>query len=84
MQENSSAVLLIFFVIDQSPLKFFNKFLVGINYVMDDMKGATTMTWEELEDCGVSIYKLSVQQIRTFNIEPLIIAHACCTEAVNE
>ena len=22
---------------------------------MEDVKGATTMTWEELEDCGVSI-----------------------------
>jgi len=28
---------------------------------MEDMKGPTTMTWEELEDCGVSIYELPVQ-----------------------
>ena len=25
---------------------------------MEDIKGATTMTWEELEDCGVSIEEL--------------------------
>ena len=25
---------------------------------MEDVKGATTMTWEELEDCGVSLKEL--------------------------
>jgi len=29
---------------------------------MEDMKGATTMTWEELEDCGVSVNELCVLQ----------------------
>jgi len=30
------------------------------------MKAATTMTWEELEDCGVSIHKLHVTRIFYF------------------
>ena len=28
------------------------------SYIMEEMKGVTTMTWEELEDCGVSVKQL--------------------------
>jgi len=27
---------------------------------MEDTRGVTTMTWEELEDCGVSVMELHV------------------------